>query len=63
MLTRIYNHGQIIWDEHLKTTFFKNISHILHKVDPLPQNNVDVQSGNNIVTGEREIRVYTCTSE
>ena len=37
-----FNHGQIIWDEHVKNNIFFNISHILHKVDPLPRNNVDV---------------------
>ena len=42
MLTRIYNHGQIIWDEHLKT-FFKNIYHIsFTKSTPSPRNDLDV---------------------
>ena len=64
------NHGQMIWDEHVKNNIFKKyITYPSQRRPPPPRNNVDVHlnyhgkncdtCGNNIVTGERGIRVYT----
>ena len=63
------NHGQILWDEHVKNNIFLKIYNIsFTKSTPSSRNNVDVHlnyygnnyntCSNNIVIGERGIRVY-----
>ena len=38
-----YNHGQIIWDEHVKNNIFKKyITYPSQRRPPPPRNNVDV---------------------